>query len=286
MRFTADNKIYIKILYWGPHLSGKTTILDTLDKLTREKEIDILPIGSLTKIKKPNGTTIYFDRGIFQYTKQSNVFYNLFTVAGSSQFSTIRKKIFKGTDGVIFVFDSQKSRIDDNIDSLKELKEVAKDDIIKKVPLIIMLNKRDSLDPISASEVEQILKNKGLMYEPEHPLYIWNPIIFETIGLYENQKNVYEAFIECTNLIDLYLKEKKPIKDARINLILPEQLKNEWEIFAKEILKTSLSQMIRDAVREYQNKYKNLGNVYVDLESRIEKLIFEKMGKVLEKLKP
>jgi GTPase SAR1 family protein len=286
MRITAENKIYIKIFYWGPHLSGKTTILDTLDKLTKGKQKDILPDGSLKKTEQVSGTTSYFYRGVFQSKLDTRIFYYVYTTRGINELGKIRLKIFHGTDGVIFVFDSQRSRINDNIKSLKELKEVAKDNLIKRIPLVIMLNKRDLSDTLQISEVEQILKNEGLMYEPEHPLYVWNPIIFETIGLYDMQKNVYEAFIECTNLIDLYLKEKKPVKDARINLILPEQLKNEWEIFAKDVLKTSLSQMIRDAVREYQNKHKNLGSVSDDLESRIEKLISEKMEKVLEKLKP
>jgi len=65
VRFTADHKVYIKILYWGMAGSGKTTIVDTLYRLTKEQKKDIEPTGNLTKIAMASGSTLYFDRGIF-----------------------------------------------------------------------------------------------------------------------------------------------------------------------------------------------------------------------------
>ncbi len=50
VRFTADHKIYVKILYWGMAGSGKTTIVDPLYRLTKEQKKDIEPVGNLTKI--------------------------------------------------------------------------------------------------------------------------------------------------------------------------------------------------------------------------------------------
>ncbi|KKM60802.1 hypothetical protein LCGC14_1538200, partial [marine sediment metagenome] len=85
VRFTADHKVYIKILYWGMAGCGKTTIVDTLYRYTKENEKDIEPTGNLTKISMASGSTLYFDRGIFQSTKQQSrgkVFYHVYTVAG------------------------------------------------------------------------------------------------------------------------------------------------------------------------------------------------------------
>ena len=290
VRRKADNNVYIKIVYWGPHLAGKTTILDTLHILTKEQDKDMIPEEPLKKIESASGTTLYIDRGIFvdfieRTSKQDKVFYHVYTFAGHSNFSPLRKKIFKGTDGVIFVFDSEKSQLTENIKSLKELKEVAKGNLVKKIPLIIMLNKQDLSDTVGKSEVEQILKDEGLMFESEDPLFIWNPVIFETIGLHDKQKNVYEAFMECVQRTKLYLEDKKPTKTARINLTLTEELKNEWEIFARDVLNKSLSQMIRDAVREYRNKYVHSEEVPDTIETKIEKIISEKMEKIMEKLK-
>ncbi|MFX1393445.1 MAG: ADP-ribosylation factor-like protein [Promethearchaeota archaeon] len=284
VRRTADNKVYIKILYWGPFKAGKTTIFDTLNRLTKDQKLDIEPIGNLVKIGAITGSTLYFDRIIFRSTKQQEIFYHVYTVGGHSRFSPVRNKIFKGTDGIIFVFDSQKSQLTKNIESLKELKEITKGDLVKKIPLIIMLNKQDLSDKIDKPEAEQFLKDEGLIFESENS-FIWNPVIFETVGLYHKQKNVYEAFIECTERTKLYLEEKKLTKTARINLTLTEELKNEWEIFARDVLNKSLSQMIRDAVREYRKKYIRSEEVQETIETKIEKIISEKMEKIMEKFK-
>ncbi len=204
VRVTADHRIYIKILYWGMASSGKTTIVDTLYRLTKEQKKDIEPTGNLTKIAMASGSTLYFDRGIFQSTKEQKVYYHVYTVAGQSRFSPLRKKIFKGTDGAIFVVDSQTHLFEDNIESLKELKKVAKGTLIKEIPLLVMLNKKDLTETISASEFEQILKEEELWYEVPHKLALWNPIIYESCALYNKRREVYRSFYECARRTALY----------------------------------------------------------------------------------
>jgi len=65
-----NGKVCLKIVYWGMAGSGKTTILKTLYRLTKESKKDIIPIGNLQIIEKDSGATLYFDRGIFQSTRQ------------------------------------------------------------------------------------------------------------------------------------------------------------------------------------------------------------------------
>jgi GTPase SAR1 family protein len=197
VKFSEDNKIYLKILYWGMWGSGKTTIVDTLYTLTKEQNKDVIPVGNLTKIERASGATLYFDRGIFQSKKQKQVFYNIWTVAGQSSFSSLRERIFLGTDGVIFVVDSQTKYFEDNIESLKELKNVARGKLIKEIPLIVMLNKQDLPDVIREAEFLQVLKDEQLWFEPKNELNVYNPIIYETCALYNKRKNVYRSFTEC-----------------------------------------------------------------------------------------
>jgi GTPase SAR1 family protein len=216
VRSTSDHKVYIKILYWGMGGSGKTTIVDTLYRLTKEQEKDIKPTGNLTKISMASGSTLYFDRGIFQSTKQRKVFYHVYTVAGQSRFSPLRKKIFKGTDGVIFTVDSQTHFFEDNIESLKELKSVTKGKLIKEIPLIVMLNKQDLTEVIGEEDFKQILKEEKLWYEPDDKLYLWNPMIYETCALYEKHHDIYRSFSECarrTLLYQVYGNGKAPLDD-------------------------------------------------------------------------
>lgn len=207
--------------------SGKTTIVDTLYRLTKEQERDIEPTSNLTKIAMASGSTLYFDRGIFQSTKQRKVFYHVYTVAGQSRFSPLRKKIFKGTDGVIFVVDSQTHFFEDNIESLKELKNITRGKLIKEIPLIIMLNKQDLNEVIGEEDFKQILKDEKLWFEPDNKLYIWNPIIYDTCALYEKHKDVYRSFSECarrTGLYQIYGNGKAPIGEnfLKISKEIPE----------------------------------------------------------------
>ena len=199
-----DGKVYLKIVYWGMAGSGKTTVLKTLYRITKESKRDIVPVGDLQIIEKASGATLYFDRGLFQSTKQNKVYYHVYTVAGQSRFSPLRKKIFKGTDGVIFVVDSQTHFFEDNIESLKELKLVTRGKLIKEIPLITMLNKQDLDDVIDEEDFKLILKDEKLWYEPDNKLYNWNPLIYTSCAIFDQQKNIYRSFHECARRTVLY----------------------------------------------------------------------------------
>jgi signal recognition particle receptor subunit beta len=219
VRYTEDKKIYIKILYWGCAAGGKTTAVDTLYHLCSEQQMDVIPTGTLKKIAMASGSTLYYDRGIFQNKREKSLFLHVFTVAGQTRFSHTRKIIFEDTDGVIFVADSQRSRLQDNIDSLKELKKVAEGKLINSIPLLVMLNKRDLDDIISLEEWENVMREAGLYYEHTDPLSEWNPIIYESIALPNNAQNVYRIFSECARRCVMYTvygdgkaPEKKKVK--------------------------------------------------------------------------
>ena len=205
VRVNKAGEVFVKLLYWGCASSGKTTAVDTLYRITREmSKSEVEPTGNLTKIAMASGSTLYFDRGIFQSKKQNKIFYHVYTVAGQNRFSPLRKKIFVGTDGVTFVFDAQKSRLEDNVESLKELKNVAEGKLISHIPLLVMVNKQDLPGAMKKAEVEKILKNEGLYFDPGHPLYAWNPIVYETIATYDNASNVYQVFSELARRTALY----------------------------------------------------------------------------------
>jgi len=204
VKITEDNKIHIKILYWGIAGSGKTTILDTLYRLTKEKKKGIVPISNLQKIARASGATLYFDKGIFQSTKSQKVYYRVYTVAGQTSFSPLRSKVFEGTDGVIFVVNSETRFFEDNIESLKELKNVSKDQLINKIPLIIMMNKQDIKSIIEVDDFKQILKDEKLWFEPGNKLHRWNPLIYKTCALYNLKKDIYRSFSECARRTGLY----------------------------------------------------------------------------------
>jgi len=54
-----NNNWYFKIVYWGMAGSGKTTILETLYKITKESKKDIEPVEDLKKIEKASGANCF-----------------------------------------------------------------------------------------------------------------------------------------------------------------------------------------------------------------------------------
>jgi len=203
-----DGSIFLKIVYYGMAGSGKTTILETLYELTKDGNREIIPVSDLQKIDRTSGATLYFDRGIFQSTKKKKVYYRVYTVAGQKSFSPLRAKVFNSldaeTDAVIFVVDSQTKFFEDNIEFLLELKNLTKNRLIKEIPFIVMLNKQDLKEIINDADFIQILKQEKLWYEPGHDLYIWNPLVYKTCALIDQEKDIYRSFYEIARRSGLY----------------------------------------------------------------------------------
>ena len=102
------------------------------------------------------------------------------------------------------MFDPQRSRLEDNIESLKELKNVAENKLVSVLPLLIMLNKQDLPDTFKKAEVQEILEGEGLYFDNDNPLSQWNPIIYETIALYDQATNIFQVFNELAQRTSLY----------------------------------------------------------------------------------
>jgi GTPase SAR1 family protein len=203
-----DGNIYLKIVYYGMAGCGKTTILETLYKLTKDGKQEIIPVSDIQKIDRTSGATLYFDRGIFQSTKKKKIYYRVYTVAGQRSFTALRRKVIDQldaeTDAIIFVVDSQIKYFEDNIEFLTELKNITYNRLIKEIPFIVLLNKQDLKDVIDEDDFIHILKREKLWYEPDHELYIWSPLIYKTCALYDKEKDIYRSFHEIARRTGLY----------------------------------------------------------------------------------
>ena len=212
-----SGELFWKIVYYGCAGSGKTTIIDTLHKLTTEGGNNLVhPTGQVTKIAKANGATLYFDRGIFQSTAQSNVFYHIFTVAGQESLAPLRKKILEGVDAIVFVFDGQESMIQHNIKSLSELKETLGTSLIQDIPLLILINKQDIPGTLKQEDVFEIFSKPNfplLREELESQKFVG---FVESCALHSKELNIYTSFID---LIDHLSKDSKMIPEHLIQKI-------------------------------------------------------------------
>ena len=79
-----------------------------------------------------------------------------------------------------------------------------------------MLNKQDLTEVISVDDFKRVLKEEKLWYEPGDKLSIWNPIVYKTCALYNQQRDIYRSFSECarrTGLYQIYGNGKAPVGD-------------------------------------------------------------------------
>ncbi len=116
----------------------------------------------------------------------------------------LRKKLFDGSDGIIFVADGEASRFEENLNSLRELKGLAGERLINEIPLVFIINIREVAENSPKSAFKAALKQEEVWYGASHNLGKWNPKIYETLISYDNHKPIYECFSECTRRVVLY----------------------------------------------------------------------------------
>jgi hypothetical protein len=134
-------EIQIKIVYYGPALSGKTANLVHFYKMYKDR----LPSELLT-VNASGDRTIFFDFLSFALRDVSgfNLKVRLYTVPGQEQYDEVRRTVLKGVDGVVFVADVSAMR-KTNILALKNLQSHLlgyRKDIVK-IPLVFQFNKYD-----------------------------------------------------------------------------------------------------------------------------------------------
>lgn len=137
-----DKEIHIKVVYYGPSLGGKTTNLQWVYGKTSEDQK-----SKLMSLHSEVERTLFFDFlpldvGLIRGFKTRML---LYSVPGQKIFDQRRKQVMTGLDGVVFVADSQNERMEENVESLKNLEQnlelIGFD--IKEVPLVMQYNKRD-----------------------------------------------------------------------------------------------------------------------------------------------
>jgi len=137
-----DKVIECKVVYYGPGRCGKTTNLEHIFKAFRKRTS-----GDMVSIDTKGDRTLFFDflpMGLGKI-RGCDVMIQLYTVPGQQKYSSTRKMVLKGVDGVVFVADSLEVRRKANLLSLKDLQGNLKEQghSIFKLPLVIQYNKRD-----------------------------------------------------------------------------------------------------------------------------------------------
>lgn len=135
-------ELTVKLVYYGPALSGKTTNLQSLHRV-----IDRAVSGRLMTLDTKDDRTLFFDLLPLNFKTKSglSVRVKVFTVPGQQLHASTRRLVVQGADGVIFVADSQLDQTQNNADSFRDLKSNLEANGLKleAMPLVIQFNKRD-----------------------------------------------------------------------------------------------------------------------------------------------
>jgi hypothetical protein len=156
-----DNRMVLKLVYYGPALSGKTTnLLKLHDLLSKEGR------GDLMVLDTTNDRTIFFDLIPFFLVAPSGLKIKLkvYTVPGQVKHDATRKAVLQRADGVAFIADSQLSEFSNNAASFENLEKnlsyVGLE--IEAIPLVIQYNKRDLTHIIPEEDIRRIWDPTGI----------------------------------------------------------------------------------------------------------------------------
>ncbi len=166
--------INVKIVFFGPAMSGKTTairwLFSALDSL-----------DDLTSIENTVGRTMFCDFGILPFNLNNTWTINahVWSATGQDFYRSTREVVLVGTDGIIFIADSQQDLLDENRSSWNELMSVI-DGSDRIIPLVVCLNKQDLPNVVDETQLREYLQ-------------IPNAIpVFRSVA--KNGLNILEAF--------------------------------------------------------------------------------------------
>ncbi|MGC9357081.1 MAG: GTP-binding protein [Anaerolineae bacterium] len=150
-------ELSLKIVYYGPALSGKTTNLEYIHAHTNPGMR-----GDLVSLKTREDRTIFFDYLMLEVGQVAGLTpkFNLYTVPGQVYYASTRKLVLQGADGIVFVADSQPHRMEANLEGLRDMatymRQMGLDP--RQIPVIIQFNKQDLAEALSPSQIRRGLK--------------------------------------------------------------------------------------------------------------------------------
>lgn len=179
----AERTINAKLVYYGVGVGGKTTSLQQVHGIfCPRNEVQLVSINT------EEDSTLLFDFlpinlgsvGGFKVRIQG------FTVPGQPKYKQMRKYVLQGADAVVFVVDSQRSRLEENLESLRSMREHLREQVgtSEDIPIIVQYNKRDLDDLLTEEELDRHFKFRD------------DVVAFPSVAT--EGHGVFEAFVEAT----------------------------------------------------------------------------------------
>jgi len=273
VNFLTKN-IALKIVYYGPGLSGKTTNLKYL-----YMHLNPNSRGELICLETDTNRTFFFDllpikAGLI---KDFQTHFHLYTIPGQIFYEISRKHVLKGVDGIVFVADSQASLFDANIESFdnlrKYLMEYNRD--IFKIPIVFQYNKRDLKNIIPVETLNKVLN-------PYNYPYI-EAIAVQGVGVFDTLKEIARLTLPLIKNKVLNAEDKKGSTDYAEEVKIEYTDKSDIKIEAEKIELVEEEKVPEKKIKIKKIKMRNFAEITRELDelSRIYigKSIFRKEKK-------
>src|SRR5438477_9426924 len=155
----ASREIQFKIVYYGPALCGKTTNLAYI-----HQRISPQNRGDLVSLATAADRTLFFDFLPLNAVviKGFVTKFQLYTVPGQVIYNATRQLVLRSVDGIGFVADSQWEKMEENVESLKNLSDnlALQNMVIEEIPCVLEYNKRDLPNVAPVNYMEYVLNNR------------------------------------------------------------------------------------------------------------------------------
>jgi hypothetical protein len=186
----AAREISVKIVYYGPGLSGKTTNLQVIHrKLPIEHRSDMVSLATETD------RTLFFDFLPVDLgtIKGFATKFQLYTVPGQVYYNATRKLVLRGVDGLVFVADSAADKIAENLESFQNLEDNLAEYHYNReeLPIIIQYNKRDLPNALPIEDLQQQINRYNLPWS--------EAIANKGIGVFDSLKLIGKIVIDGLN---------------------------------------------------------------------------------------
>ena len=156
-----NKEVQLKIVYYGPGMCGKTMNLQTIHRM-----INPTVRGDLTSVATTGERTLYFDFMplVAEAIEGFRTRFQLYTVPGQVMYNQTRRLVLRGVDGVVFVADSQWSKMQENVESLANLDEnlALQRERLSEIPCVLQYNKRDLPDAAPVHYMNYLLNNRDV----------------------------------------------------------------------------------------------------------------------------
>jgi mutual gliding-motility protein MglA len=193
----ARKEIAFKLVYYGPGLCGKTTNLEQI-----HAAIDSKARGDLTMLSTRQDRTLFFD---FLPLKSDIIKgftskFQIYTVPGQSIYNETRKLVLRNVDGIIFVADSQWEKMEENVESFKNMQDNLNDQKLQleEIPYLLQMNKRDLPNAAPLHYMDFLLNQRALRAPVLEGVARDGQGVFEALNLIS--KMVLASFLKQNNM--------------------------------------------------------------------------------------